>query len=103
MIKTFKLISTSQQEFEIPAGKNYAIYNISLSNVSNATSPVNFWIVPNGELIDLDRKFLNAKSLDAGLIYNFNEKLFLSEGDKLVFALDSGTDQINVFISYIEI
>lgn len=103
MIENIQLTDTTQYEFQAPAGKTYAVYNVTLSNISGADSDVNFWVVKNGNTINNDTKLLNAKTLTSGFVYNFNEKLFLTNLDKLVFNLNSGTNQINVIISYIEI
>lgn len=103
MIENIQLTDVTQHEFQAPAGKTYAVYNVTFSNISVASSNVNFWVVKNGNAISNDTKLLNAKTLTSGNVYNFNEKLFLTNLDKLVFNLDSGTNQINVIISYIEI
>lgn len=98
-----KLDSVTNQEMVVPTGKRYAIYNILFSNIAAAASVFNGWIVNNGDTNNNDNLFVSQKNIPAGDIFVFNEKLFLSEGDKLSFALDSGSNQINVFISYIEI
>lgn len=98
-----KIDSTSQAEMVVPTGKRYAVYNILLSNISGATSVFNGWIIKNGDVFSNDNLFIKQKSMLADDIFVFNEKIFLEAGDKISFALDAGTNQINAFINYIEI
>ena len=95
--------STTEKLFQVPAGKNYAIYNIVFTNISGVASAFNGWLVKNGSAVDNDSLFIKAKSLTAGFVYNFNEKILLGPQDKISLKLDAGTNQINVFINYIEL
>lgn len=95
--------NTTEKLFQAPAGKNYAIYNIVFTNISGAASAYDGWIVKNGNAVDNNSLFIQAKSLTAGFVYNFNEKILLGPQDKISFKLNTGTNQINVFINYIEI
>jgi hypothetical protein len=104
MIENLKITDTTTEKFfQAPVGKNYAIYNILFTNVGVADSPFDCWLVKNGGVLSNDTLFLKAKNLTLGLVYNYNEKIFLGPGDKISFKLNSGTEQINIFVSYIEI
>jgi hypothetical protein len=103
MNEQLKLDSTTEQVFEVPVGKNYAVFNLLFTNVSAGSSTFNGWIIKAGDVSSNDNLFMKDKTMASNDIFSYNEKIFLSAGDKLTFALDSGTNQINVFINHIEI
>jgi len=104
MVETLQLKDAITEKFlQAPVGKNYAIFSITFVNISGVASTINTWIVKNGDTANNDNLFLQQKSLTAGSVYTFKEKIFLGEQDKVAFMLDAGTDQVNVFINYIEV
>jgi len=105
MIENLKITDdVTEKFFQAPVGKNIAIYNIMFTNVGAGASSFNSWLVKSAGTLSNDTLFIKAKALTPPLIYNYNEKIFLGPGDKISFKLDTGsTEQINIFVSYLEI
>ena len=75
----------------VPAGKSYAITNILVcNNGTSGTADFDMHLVPQGDpTSNYDTRVINNLTLPFGETFTFdNEKIVLSEGDKIVFFAD---------------
>jgi len=71
----------------VPEGKTYAITNILVCNNGSTTAQFDIHLVPQGEATDnYTTRVINNLELPAGETFTFdNEKIVLSQGDKIRF------------------
>ena len=99
MIKNETILNTNTELLLVPTTKNYACIGILFCNFSEDDETVTIFAVKSGESIVDKATIIKDFKISAKNTLNFEFKLLLAEGDKVV-AIGSNGSKVAATLSY---